>query len=112
LLFYATSTAQSNVSERLILAQKEQEKTVKFIFEKTTFLTVIQHFYTQFISSQDGPSCNFELSCSHFALKAIEEKGFFLGYMLTYDRLMRCSINNEGEYEINEQGLFIEPIDY
>ncbi len=47
-------------------------------------------FYQIYISSQDIPSCNFNLTCSRFMRKAIEEHGAFHGILMGSDRLQRC----------------------
>ena len=46
--------------------------------------------YKTFISSQDRPSCVFTPSCSEYALQSVQEKGFILGWLNTFDRLSRC----------------------
>ena len=46
--------------------------------------------YQRFISTQDMPVCNFTPSCSLFGIQAISKYGFFLGILLTSDRLQRC----------------------
>ena len=47
-------------------------------------------FYQIYISSQDIPSCNFNLTCSRFMKKAIEQHGAFHGILMGSDRLQRC----------------------
>jgi putative component of membrane protein insertase Oxa1/YidC/SpoIIIJ protein YidD len=47
-------------------------------------------FYQVYISSQDIPSCNFNLTCSRFMAKAIREHGAFHGILMGSDRLQRC----------------------
>ena len=46
-------------------------------------------FYKAFISSQDNPSCVFTPSCSEYAVEAIQQYGFILGWLKTFDRLSR-----------------------
>lgn len=46
--------------------------------------------YQELISSQDRPSCNFEPSCSHFALDALRRTNAAKGLLLASDRLQRC----------------------
>jgi putative membrane protein insertion efficiency factor len=47
-------------------------------------------FYKKFISSQDRPACVFSPSCSVYAVEAFKKKGFFLGWLSSFDRLSRC----------------------
>ena len=46
-------------------------------------------FYQTIISPIGASSCRMYPSCSAFAYEAFEKHGFFLGMMLTSDRLMR-----------------------
>jgi len=63
---------------------KKSTNEIKMLLS-ATFL-----FYKKFISSQDKPSCVFSPSCSVYAIKAFQKKGFFLGWLYTFDRLSRC----------------------
>jgi putative component of membrane protein insertase Oxa1/YidC/SpoIIIJ protein YidD len=54
-------------------------------------LGLLLSFYKKFISSQDGETCSFNQSCSHFSAWAVREKGLFTGVLLTADRLTRCN---------------------
>lgn len=56
-------------------------------------------FYKSFISSQDGNRCSFHPSCSAYALQIIKKKGWFVGSMATFDRLMRCNSLSPEWYE-------------
>lgn len=47
-------------------------------------------FYKSYLSEQFAANCAFGPSCSQFSVAIIKEKGFFLGYLLTLDRLTRC----------------------
>jgi len=58
--------------------------------EAKLVLTGLIRLYRRFISSQDVPSCNFTLSCSHFAEEAISKYGPIHGVLMAADRLMRC----------------------
>ena len=46
--------------------------------------------YRRYLSPQFSADCAFDLSCSRFSSKAIQRKGFFIGVLLTADRLSRC----------------------
>lgn len=44
----------------------------------------------QFISRADGERCPMYPTCSHYARQAFAEKGALMGWVLTFDRLLRC----------------------
>ena len=56
----------------------------------SVFVSVGFFGYKAFVSSQDNPSCVFTPSCSEYAVQSIQEKGFFLGWLNSFDRLCRC----------------------
>ena len=47
-------------------------------------------FYQKFISPADGDRCQMTPSCSAYSKEAFQTHGFFLGWIMTCDRLMRC----------------------
>jgi putative membrane protein insertion efficiency factor len=57
--------------------------------EESLFLFPIT-FYQKFISPADGDRCRMTPSCSAYAREAFQAHGFFLGWIMTCDRLMRC----------------------
>ncbi len=67
-------------------------------------------FYKSFFSSQDINACVFEPSCSVYAVKAIQKKGFLLGIFMATDRLMRCNRFSPELYKLNKNNLFIDDI--
>jgi putative membrane protein insertion efficiency factor len=62
------------------------------------------YFYQNFLSSQDGPTCQFAPSCSRYGVKAISQYGAFQGTLLTADRLLRCNPFTRGKYESTPDG--------
>ena len=46
--------------------------------------------YQRLISRADGQRCPMTPSCSQYARQALEKHGFFTGWVLTSDRLLRC----------------------
>ncbi len=54
-----------------------------------TFAQVAIQFHQNNISKTDGPRSHFVPSSSQYTLDAIEKYGFFYGYLLGCDRLMR-----------------------
>ena len=73
-------------------AKKENTNEIKQIFAYS-FL-----FYKKFLSSQDAARCNFEPSCSVYALQSIKKEGIFIGFLSSLDRLSRCSQFARGKY--------------
>lgn len=53
-------------------------------------------FYRETISRVDGERCMMFPSCSAYSLEAIRKHGFFVGYIMTADRLIHES--NEMDY--------------
>lgn len=47
-------------------------------------------FYQRFISPAVGNRCQMSPSCSAYSKEAFNAHGFFLGWIMTCDRLMRC----------------------
>ena len=67
--------------------------------------------YQKFISSQDGPACNFVPSCSRFGMACIQEYGMLRGLLLTSDRLLRCNGSPSTHYHRDQiSGKFIDPV--
>ena len=59
------------------------------------------NIYKTFISSQDHMSCVFSPSCSEYALQAVQQQGFLLGMINTFDRLTRCNGLRPGDYQVD-----------
>ena len=53
--------------------------------------TGLIRLYQKFVSSQDGPTCNFQPTCSRFGMACIQEYGVVRGILLAADRLLRCN---------------------
>ncbi|MBI5592254.1 MAG: membrane protein insertion efficiency factor YidD [Deltaproteobacteria bacterium] len=47
-------------------------------------------FYQKIISPAVGNRCQMSPSCSAYSKEAFQTHGFFLGWIMTCDRLMRC----------------------
>ena len=72
---------------------------------------VALRLYRALLSSQDGSTCNFSLSCSRYAERAIEDHGFE-GVFLASDRLQRCNGLGVGFYPHDpEAGKCIDPLE-
>lgn len=67
------------------------------VYRPGTFLTVRMvllgqiRLYQMVLSEQQPDACNFSPSCSHFAYRAITEKGALRGALMAVDRLQRCN---------------------
>ena len=57
--------------------------------ESSLFLFPIA-FYQKIISPAVGNRCRMSPSCSAYSKEAFQAHGFFLGWIMTCDRLMRC----------------------
>ena len=73
--------------------------------------TGLIRLYQKFISSQDGPSCNFQPTCSRFGMVCIHEYGVLRGILLTADRLLRCNGSQSQHYHKDSvTGKYVDPV--
>ncbi len=62
--------------------------------------------YQKYISPLKQPCCRFNPSCSAYAMEAFRKRGFFVGFILTVWRLLRCNPFCKGGYDpVPEKGL-------
>ena len=93
----------------------KSKEVVRFNPQETSELklaaTGLIRLYQKFISSQDGPTCNFSPSCSRFGMACIQEYGVFRGVLLAADRLIRCN-GSKSQYHHKDPitGKYIDPI--
>lgn len=95
-----------------------KEKSIRvnsFSFAETSELkfaaTGLIRLYQKFISSQDGPSCQFTPTCSRFGMGCIQKYGMFRGILLAADRLIRCNGQQSNFYEIDlKMNKYLDPI--
>lgn len=81
--------------------ENELKELLKLLFTGYKFL----------ISSQDMQSCNFQPSCSVYAMHSIEAKGILAGGLNALDRLTRCHPLAMDQYRRNRQsGLAIDSV--
>ena len=97
-----------------ITTPKPQE-TVRFNPQTDSELKLVAtgliRLYQKFISSQDGPTCNFLPTCSRFGMACIQEYGVLRGVLLTADRLLRC--NGSETRHLHKDpitGKYVDPI--
>ncbi len=91
------------------------KESVRFNPQETSELKLVAtgliRLYQKFISSQDGPSCNFLPSCSRFGMGCIQEYGMFRGILLTADRLIRCNGSQSNHYHKDSvTGKYVDPV--
>jgi len=71
--------------------------------------------YQAVISSQIAADCPYEISCSAFSKRSIQEFGLIKGLALSADRLTRCTkptIKRINPLRINKEGMFIDDPSY
>ena len=62
--------------------------------------------YRKYISPLKSPCCRFTPSCSAYAIEAFTKRGFFVGFILTVWRILRCNPFCKGGYDpVPEKGL-------
>lgn len=73
--------------------------------------TGLIRLYQKFVSSQDGPSCNFQPTCSRFGMACIQEYGVGRGILLAADRLLRCNGSHAQHYHKDSvTGKYVDPV--
>ena len=97
-----------------ITVPKERE-IIRFNPRETSELklamTGLIRLYQRFISSQDGPTCNFQPTCSRFGMACIHAYGTVRGVLLTADRLLRCNGSQSQYYHRDAMtGKYIDPV--
>ncbi len=65
--------------------EQREFNTLKFLFKSAIKI------YQFTLSGMQGDVCNFEPSCSNYAMEAIEKYGPLTGILLAADRLERCN---------------------
>jgi len=67
-----------------------QETSRKQIDKKVNPLRSLVEAYSAYISPIDGKDCPMYPSCSEYSVQCFKKHGFFIGWMMTCDRLFRC----------------------
>lgn len=70
-------------------------------------------FFQKHISKVDGDRCQMYPSCSQYGYESFERHGFFLGFIMTADRLMRDNFEAFKNYPIyHDDGIlrYYDPI--
>ena len=119
-IFFSSTSAHEATDLAFILkfnpltTQKPQE-IIRFNPRETSELkfigTGLIRLYQKFVSSQDGPTCNFQPTCSHFGMACIQEYGVLRGILLTADRLIRCNGSQSQHYHKDGvTGKYVDPV--
>ena len=62
--------------------------------------------YRKYISPLKPPCCRFTPTCSAYAIEAFQKRGFFVGFILTVWRILRCNPFSKGGYDpVPERGF-------
>ena len=71
----------------------------------------IFNFYSKYISPVDGDHrCSFYPSCSKYARMALQQHGYLLGGLLTFERLIRCGYDRGIKIIIDGRVLIYDPL--
>ena len=100
-IFFVSPTFASETADLAFIRKvnpmmsSKAQGDVRFNPQQTSELKIVAtgliRLYQKFISSQDGPTCNFHPTCSRFGMACIQEYGVVRGILLTADRLLRCN---------------------
>ncbi len=73
----------------------------------------IIRFYQDHISGADGSRCPMSPSCSAYAAQALEKHGPVVGWVMAFDRIMRCGRSETRlakEKQINGEHRIHDPV--
>jgi len=74
------------------------------------FMIWLVGLYRKFISPLKPPCCRFTPTCSAYAVEAFRKRGFFVGFILTVWRILRCNPFSRGGYDpVPEKGFRNKP---
>lgn len=85
LLFIIEKPVEPKINFKTNKKEEKEFNTLKFLFIKGI------KFYQFALSGMQGDVCNFEPSCSNYAIEAIEKFNPFIGVILAADRFERCN---------------------
>ena len=69
-------------------------------------MIAIVRWYQKYISPYKPSCCRFTPTCSAYAVEAFEKRGFFMGFLLTVWRILRCNPFCKGGYDpVPEHGF-------
>ncbi len=70
-------------------------------------------FFQKHISRIDGDRCSMYPSCSQYCINALKKHGYFLGWIMSCDRLMRCGrdeVKLSAPIHVNNKKLTYDPV--
>ena len=89
-VFAGTAVAQDDPMkgpwQESITAEFEQERAS----EPANAAAFLVKLYRRYISPIDGSDCPMYPCCSSYSIECFEKHGFFIGWIMTWDRLCRC----------------------
>ncbi len=63
------------------------------------FFIWLVNLYRKYISALLPSSCKYRPSCSEYMIDAINEWGFFVGFLMGFFRILRCNPFSKGGYD-------------
>lgn len=84
MVFPATSRAQQP------LRQGQVDTVAAVNIGDSGFMSATMNLFQQHVSPIDGDRCPMYPSCSQYSREAFSKHGFFMGWVMTCDRLLRC----------------------
>ena len=70
------------------------------------FMIWLIELYRKYVSPLNRPCCRFTPTCSAYAIEAFRKRGFFVGFILTVYRILRCNPFSKGGYDpVPEKGF-------
>jgi putative membrane protein insertion efficiency factor len=82
--------------------------------ESSDPLRSMVELHRKYISPIDGKNCPMYPSCSRYSLQCLEKHGFFIGWVMTFDRLLRCGrdeLRLSPEIVVNDELLCYDPLE-
>ena len=106
----------------------EYKRKVEYLFKEknwvvkynpvSLFFGGLMLLYQSTVSVQIGANCPYEVSCSSFSKRSINEYGIFKGIALTADRLTRCTrlaaidLDEDTDWSIKTHRIIDDPKNY
>jgi hypothetical protein len=77
-------------------------------------LRFMVELHSAYISPIDGKNCPMYPSCSRYSLQCLEKHGLLIGWVMTFDRLLRCGrdeLRLSPEIVVNHELLCYDPLE-
>ena len=95
-------------------SHEDQKGMVERVNKGTNPLIAMVQVYRNHISPIHGTRCPMYPSCSEYSLGSLEKHGFFMGWMMTCDRLLRCGrdeLHLSPEIFVNGEERCFDPVE-